>query len=61
MTRPSESGGGYAPVIAAAWAEQAGPGSSWFDLIEGHAHNIPHWAINQRELEKFVAFAVAQR
>ena len=48
-------------VIASAWAEQTGPDSSWFDLIEGHGHNIPHWAINQRELEKFVEFAVARR
>jgi acetyl esterase/lipase len=48
-------------AIASAWAEQAGPDSSWFDLIEGHGHNIPHWAINQRELEKFVAYAIAQR
>ena len=48
-------------VIASAWADAAGPTSSWFDLIEGYAHNIPSWAINQRSVEAFAAAATAPR
>ena len=48
-------------VIASAWAEQVGPGSSRLDLIDGQGHNIFHWSINQRALEEFVDVAVGRR
>lgn len=41
-------------TMAAAWGERVGADNSWFDLVDGQAHNLDHTTINQRALERFV-------
>lgn len=48
-------------AIASAWGEQAGPGSSWLDVIDDQGHNIDHTTINQRAVEEFVDLATGVR
>lgn len=45
-------------VIAEAWAEHAGPESSWLDIVEEHGHNLNETLVNQRTLEAFIDAAV---
>jgi len=46
-------------VIASEWAVNSPSGSSWFDLIEGCAHNVDPTTINQRWVERFVDLAAS--
>lgn len=41
-------------AIAAAWVEQAGIYSSWYDLVDEQAHHLDQSTVNQRYLETFM-------
>lgn len=47
-------------TIAEMWADAAGAGSSWLDLVEGHDHVLDETMVNQRALEEFVDLAVGR-